>query len=134
MIDVNVDESTRKAMQLQINAERERRAAVTLAEGEKRAAELRADAEFYTAQKQADARRVAAEAEAFATATLAKAINANGLDAVKFELTKRQIEALGTISASDNAKFILLPSEISQAFSGFAGFASMLTPSDSRTD
>jgi regulator of protease activity HflC (stomatin/prohibitin superfamily) len=134
LVDVSVDESTRKAMQLQINAERERRAAVTRAEGEKRAAELRADAELYTAQKDAEARRITAEAEAYATETVAKAINANGMDAARFELLKRQIDALGQISASENAKFILIPSDMSQAFSGLAGFAATLFPSESKVN
>lgn len=126
IIDVNVDDSTRRAMQLQINAERERRAAVTRAEGDKRAAELRADAELYTAQRQAEARRVTAEAEAFATETIAGAISRGGMEAIRFEVAKRQIEALGQVSASPNAKFILLPTDMGQSFSGLAGFAALL--------
>jgi regulator of protease activity HflC (stomatin/prohibitin superfamily) len=49
ILDVNLDQATRDAMLQQLNAERERRAAVTRAEGQKRAVELNADAELYAA-------------------------------------------------------------------------------------
>jgi len=116
IIDVNVDAATREAMQKQLNAERERRATVTRAEGDRRAVELNADAELYAAQKQAEAVRVQAEAEAYATETIAKAIAAGGLDAIKYEMLKRQVEAVGQVSASPNAKFIVLPSDMTEAF------------------
>jgi len=116
IIDVNVDAATREAMQKQLNAERERRATVTKAEGDKRAVELNADAELYEAQKQAEAVRIQAEAEAYATETIAKAIAAGGLDAIKYEMLKRQVEAVGQVSASPNAKFIVLPSDLTDAF------------------
>lgn len=116
IIDVEVDAATREAMQKQINAERERRAAVTRAEGEKRAAELAADAEFYTAQKLADARRITADAEAYATETIAKAIAQNGERAIQFEVVKRQVDAMAKLSSSDNAKVIVVPSDLADAF------------------
>ena len=53
ILDVNLDQATRDAMLQQLNAERERRAAVTRAEGEKRAVELNADAELYAAEQAA---------------------------------------------------------------------------------
>jgi regulator of protease activity HflC (stomatin/prohibitin superfamily) len=55
IVDVEVDDETRSAMQLQLNAERNRRAVVRQAEGEREAAQLKADADLYTAQKQAEA-------------------------------------------------------------------------------
>lgn len=120
IIDVEVDDATREAMQKQINAERERRAAVTRAEGEKRAAELAADAEFYTAQKLADARRITADAEAYATETIAKAIANNGEHAIKFEVVKRQVDAMAKVASSDNAKIIVVPSDLADAFGAAA--------------
>lgn len=117
ILDVDVDANTKKAMQQQINAERERRATVMGAEGEKKSAELRADAELYTAQKQADAKRLLADADAYATTTIAKAINNEGSSAIQFEIQKRQVEAIGQLSSSDNAKIILLPNDIISALS-----------------
>jgi regulator of protease activity HflC (stomatin/prohibitin superfamily) len=58
ILDVNLDQATRDAMLQQLNAERERRAAVTRAEGQKRAVELNADGELYAARQAAEARRV----------------------------------------------------------------------------
>ena len=51
LIDVEVDSETKRAMQLQLNSERTRRALVQQAEGEKEAAQLKADADLYAAQK-----------------------------------------------------------------------------------
>lgn len=115
ILDVDVEEVTKKAMQQQINAERERRATVTEAEGRKRSAQLDAEAELYTAQKQAEAKRLLADAEAYATNTIAAAINNEGTSAIKFEIQKRQVDAIGQLSSSNNAKVILLPNDIIDA-------------------
>lgn len=124
--DVVVDDETKEAQRLQINAERKRRAMVTEAEGEKRSIELRAEAELFKSQKEADAVRVAAEAEAFAVVTkaqadadqtklLAAAIADNGLPAVEFEIAKRQVDAVGALAAAENTKTIILPTEATAA-------------------
>ena len=78
----------------QLNAERERRAAVTRAEGQKRAVELNADAELYAAEQAAKARRVSSDAEAYATGVVAAAIQANGLEAAQYQVALKQVEAL----------------------------------------
>jgi len=116
ILDVNLDAQTRDAMLQQLNAERERRATVARAEGIKRARELEADAQLYTAQKLADARRVQAEADAFATETVARAIENNGERAIQFEIAKRQVDGITAIGASTNAKFVLLPGSLTDAF------------------
>ena len=59
ILEVDVDPETKAAMQLQLNAERNRRALVREAEGKKQATELDADAQFYAAQRQAEAMKVA---------------------------------------------------------------------------
>jgi regulator of protease activity HflC (stomatin/prohibitin superfamily) len=115
ILDVDVDENTKKAMQQQINAERERRAAVMAAEGKKQAAQLEADAELYTAQKQAEAKRTLADADAYATTIIAEAINKNGESAIEFEIKKRQVDAVGELSKSTNSKIIVLPNDIINA-------------------
>ncbi len=71
--DVELDEQTRTAQRLQLNADRERRAVVAKAEGDKRMVELQAEAELFKAQKEAEAIRVTAEAEAFAVEKKAEA-------------------------------------------------------------
>jgi regulator of protease activity HflC (stomatin/prohibitin superfamily) len=115
ILDVAVDQATRTAMQQQLNAERERRATVTKAEGERQAQQLKADAELYTAQKQAEARRVLAEADAFATATVGESIKQNGQAAVDFEIMKQQIVGITELARSQNAKLIVVPSDITKS-------------------
>ena len=115
VLDVVVDQSTRAAMQQQLNAERERRAAVTKAEGDRQAQQLKADGELYTAQKQAEARRILAEAEAFATNTVGEAIQKNGQAAIDFEIKKQQISSIAELGKSNNSKLIVIPTDITKS-------------------
>ena len=122
--DVVVDDQTKQAQRQQLNAERERRAAIARAEGEKRSVELSADAKLYEAQKAAEAIRITADAEAYAikikaeadaeqTRVVAAAIADNGQPAIDFEILKRQVDALGTVASSSNTKTLIMPTEIS---------------------
>jgi regulator of protease activity HflC (stomatin/prohibitin superfamily) len=120
ILDVSVDAATRSAMQQQLNAERERRAAVTKAEGDRQAQQLKADGELYTAQKQAEGRRVLAEADAFATTTVGKAILENGQPAIDFEIMKQQILSMGELARSPNAKLVVIPSDITKSLGTLA--------------
>ena len=121
--DVIIDEQTKDAQRQQLNAERERRAAIARSEGEKRSVELAAEAKLYEAQKQAEALRITADATAYAvevkakadaeqTRLVAAAIADNGQPAVNFEIMKRQVEALGEVASSDNSKTIIMPTDI----------------------
>ena len=93
ILDVNLDQATRDAMLQQLNAERERRAAVTRAEGQKRAVELNADAELYAARQAAEARRIEADAEAYATGVGGRGrIARGGLEAVQYNIALEQVK------------------------------------------
>ena len=116
LLDVNLDQATRDAMLQQLNAERERRAAVTRAEGEKRSVELNADAELYAAEQAAKARRVQADAEAYATGVVAQAIAENGLEAAQYQVALKQVEAMGTMSAGAGQQTIVVPASALDAF------------------
>ena len=118
--EIKVDEDTRKAMQLQINAERERRALVRQAEGRKEAAQLAADAELYTAQKRAEAKKTLAEAEAYAVSVVAKSIADGGAPAVEFEVKKIQAQAVESIGTNKSSKIVLLPSDVLDSFGKLA--------------
>ena len=107
-----VDDTTRKAQRIQLDAEREKRAQIATSEGEKRSKELIADAELYMAQKKAEGIRAIAEAEAYQTEIIAKAILNKGQPAVNFEILKRQIEGLSQIASSGNTKTLIIPTEI----------------------
>ena len=116
ILDVNLDQATRDAMLQQLNAERERRAAVTRAEGEKRSVELNADAELYAAEQTAKARRVQADAEAYATGVVAAAIQDNGLEAAQYQVALKQVESLNALGAGPGSNTILVPSNAIDAF------------------
>jgi regulator of protease activity HflC (stomatin/prohibitin superfamily) len=116
ILDVNLDQATRDAMLQQLNAERERRAAVTRAEGQKRAVELNADAELYSAEQAAKARRVQADAEAYATGVVAEAIARNGLEAAQYQVALKQVEALNALGASPSSNTIVVPANALEAF------------------
>lgn len=122
--DVVVDDQTKQAQRQQLNAERERRAAIARAEGEKRSVELSAEAKLYEAQKAAEAIQITADADAYAikikaeadaeqTRVVAAAIADNGQPAIDFEILKRQVDALGTVASSSNTKTLIMPTEIS---------------------
>ncbi len=131
--DVIIDEATKEAQRQQLNAERTRRATVAEAEGQKQAIQLKADAELYQAQKEAEAVKLEADAEAYAievkakadakqTELLAIAIAEKGKPAIDFEIAKRQVDAIGKLTASENTKTLILPSEISGIFGAAASF------------
>ncbi len=116
LLDVNLDEATRAAMLQQLNAERARRAQVTEAEGLKRAVELKADGELYAAQREAEARRVLADAEAYATGVIARAIADDGIDAARFQIALKQVEALTKVGEGEGKQTVVVPAQALDAF------------------
>ena len=136
--DVIVDDSTKQAQRQQLNAERNRRATVADAEGQKEAVQLKADGDLYKATKEAEAVKIAADAQAYSieikaaadakqTQLLAQAINDNGKPAVEFEIAKRQVDAIGKLTASQNTKTLVLPSDISGIFGAFSALVETLS-------
>lgn len=135
--DVQVDQQTKDAQRQQLNAERERRATVARAEGERARVQLEADAELYAAQRQAEAVKVTADADAYATVktaqaaaqqtkVIAQAIADNGKPAIDYDILKRQVDAIGVLAASDNAKTIVLPTDVTKTVGSLAGIQDLL--------
>ena len=116
--EVEVDDSTKEAMQIQLNAERKRRGIVTEAEGTKQALQLEADAKLYVAHKEAEAKKITADAEAYAVSVVSNAISQGGSSAVEFEIKKIQAAAIQDIAKGNNSKIILVPSEVLSSLSG----------------
>ena len=125
ILNIDIDEQTKDAQRQQLNAERQRRAAVAEAEGEKRSIELKAEAALYEAEKEAEAIRVTADAEAYAikataqaqaeqTGVIAAAIADNGQPAIDFEILMQQVKAIGSLAASDNTKTVVVPSDVTK--------------------
>ena len=127
--DVIIDNQTRDAQRQQLNAERERRAAIARAEGDKRSIELAADARLYEAQRSAEAVRVEANADAYAvkvhaeaeaeqTRLIAVAISEGGQPAIDYEILKQQVEAMGSLASSEATKTLILPTNVTGVLGG----------------
>jgi len=125
ILNIDIDEQTKDAQRQQLNAERQRRAAVAEAEGEKRSIELKAEAALYEAEKEAEAIRVTADAEAYAikataqaqaeqTRVIAAAIADNGQPAIDFEILMQQVKAIGSLASSENTKTVVVPSDVTK--------------------
>ena len=110
------------AMNLQLTAERERRAtvaramgereaAVARAEGAKQATVLEAEARLEAAKKDAEARERLAEAEANATRSVAAAAEGAGGDALRYFLAQKYVDAIRALAANPNGRTLVIPVE-----------------------
>lgn len=135
--DLRMSDELQDAMNLQMTAERRRRASVTEANGLREAEILKAqgqrEAEILRAQGmreaaflEAEARERAAEADAKATDVVSKAIAEGDIQAVQFFLGQKYVEALQTIGASPNTKLVLMPLEAAGVTGAIAGVGELL--------
>jgi regulator of protease activity HflC (stomatin/prohibitin superfamily) len=118
-----------RAMNLQLTAERERRAAVTKADGERQAEIMRAEGgkqslilaaegRQQAANRDAEARERLADAEAAATNAVAKAAADNGEPALRYFIAQKYIEAFGLMASSPNSRLVVVPMEASAIAGG----------------
>jgi regulator of protease activity HflC (stomatin/prohibitin superfamily) len=115
--DINPSDTMQKAMEEQAAAERGRRATVTRADGEKAAAILEADGRLEASKRDAQAKVVLAEASQQAIQKVTNAIQDNELP-VMFLLGEKYIEAVKSLSSSQNSKVIIMPADIPAAVRG----------------
>jgi regulator of protease activity HflC (stomatin/prohibitin superfamily) len=120
-----------QSMELQMRAERERRAAVTQAEAGKRAAILEAEgvreAAVLRAQGMAEARLAMAQAEAETIGRIASALPAGeASEAAAYLLALRYFEALPAV-AQGPATTLFLPAEASGVLGALGSLRSLLT-------
>jgi regulator of protease activity HflC (stomatin/prohibitin superfamily) len=126
-----------QSMELQMRAERERRAAVTNAEAGKRAAILEAEgvreSAVLRAQGMAEARLAMAQAEAETIARIASAMpETETLQAATYLLALRYFEALPAV-AQGPATTLFLPAEATGVLAALGSLRSLLTtPSGAR--
>jgi len=118
--DINPSTTMQASMEEQGAAERERRAAVTRAEGEKQAAILEADGRLEASRRDAEAKILLATASAKSIESITAAIQDKELPAT-FLLGEKYIEAMRQLAESDNAKTIVLPSDLLQSVKGILG-------------
>jgi regulator of protease activity HflC (stomatin/prohibitin superfamily) len=115
--DINPSDTMQKAMEEQAAAERGRRATVTRADGEKAAAILEAEGRLEASKRDAQAKVVLAEASQRAIQKVAEAIQDQEMPVI-YLLGERYIEAIKTLSNSENAKMVVLPADIPAAVRG----------------
>lgn len=116
--DIKPTGSMQRAMEQQASAERERKAMVTRAEGERQSVILAADGRQEAAKRDADAQVTLARASAQAIGLVAQAIGDKEAP-MSFILGEKYIEAMRELSASENSKFVVLPSDLQEAVRGF---------------
>jgi regulator of protease activity HflC (stomatin/prohibitin superfamily) len=100
-----------RAMNLQMTAERERRAAVARAEGEKQALVLAAEGRRDAAMRDAEARERLAQAEANATRMVAEAAAGSGADALRYFVAEKYVKAFEALAANPSSRLVVVPME-----------------------
>lgn len=118
-----------RAMNMQMTAERERRAQVARAEGEreaevrraegqKSAQVLEAEGRLEAAKRDAEARERLAEAEANATRMVAEASAGAGTDALRYFIADKYVKAFEAMAANPASKLVVVPMESSSLAGG----------------
>ncbi|MBQ0128983.1 MAG: SPFH/Band 7/PHB domain protein [Bacteroidales bacterium] len=134
--DITPPESIRRTMELQMQAERNRRAEILKAEGEKQsqilnsegekqaqinAAEAEKQANILKAEGEARAKILQAEAEATAIRNISEAVADKGSDPVNYLLAVKYIETLKDVAGGQNNKTVYLPYEASNVLGSLGG-------------
>ena len=134
--DITPPESIRRTMELQMQAERNRRAEILKAEGEKQAqilnsegekqaeinaAEADKQANILKAEGEARAKVLQAEAEAAAIRNIAEAVADRGADPVNYLLAVKYIETLKEVAGGQDNKTVYLPYEASNILGSLGG-------------
>ena len=138
--DITPPESIRRTMELQMQAERNRRAEILKAEGEKQAqilnsegekqaeinaAEADKQANILKAEGEARAQVLQAEAEAAAIRNIAEAVADRGADPVNYLLAVKYIETLKEVAGGQENKTVYLPYEATNLLGSLGGIKDM---------
>ena len=139
--DITPPESIRRTMELQMQAERNRRAEILKAEGEKQAqilnsegekqaeinaAEADKQANILKAEGEARAKILQAEAEATAIRNITEAVSSGGADPVNYLLAVKYIETLKEVAGGQQNKTVYLPYEASNLLGSLGGIKELL--------
>jgi regulator of protease activity HflC (stomatin/prohibitin superfamily) len=143
--DISPPHDIREAMEKQMRAERDRRAAILTAEGSKQSAILEAEgirqseinkaegvkqAKILQAEAEAAYRLKVAEAEATAIERITQAIKGSGGDPARYLIAIRYIEALKEMVSGQNNKVVYMPYEATGVLSSLGGIREMLQGPD----
>ncbi|NPA36847.1 MAG: SPFH/Band 7/PHB domain protein [Chlorobi bacterium] len=140
--DINPPEDIKEAMEKQMRAERDRRAAVLEAEGMKKAKILEAEgiresqikkaegekqSEILRAEGQAQAKIRIAEAEAEAIKLITQAIETQNGDPINYLIATKYISTLQEMVSGQDNKTVYIPYEASGVLSSLGGIKELLT-------
>ncbi|MDE2200768.1 MAG: SPFH/Band 7/PHB domain protein [Rhodospirillales bacterium] len=128
-----------RAMNLQMTAERERRATVAKADGEREAAIKRAEGQKQSqvlaaegrqqaAERDAQARERLAGAEAAATRMVAEAARDGGEPALRYFIADRYVQAFQAVAAGSGSRLVIVPMESAALAGGIAQALELLRP------
>jgi len=128
-----------RAMNLQMTAERERRAAVAKADGDREAAIMRsegakrslvlaAEGRQQAALRDAEARERLAQAEATATRLVAEASANGGETALRYFIADRYVQAFQALAASPSSRLVVVPMESAALAGGIAQALELMRP------
>ncbi|MGZ8395041.1 MAG: SPFH domain-containing protein [Nitrospira sp.] len=124
--NLKMSEELQNAMNLQMTAERKRRASVTEANGLREAEILKAQGLREAAFLEAEARERSAEADAKATQSVSKAIAGGDIQAIQYFVAQKYVEALTTIGSSPNSKLVFMSLEASAITGSVSGVAELI--------
>lgn len=113
------------AMNLQMTAERRKRAQITEAEGTKQAVVLKAEGDKIAAFLTSEAREREAQAEAKATEMVSEAVAAGDPQALNYFLGLKYVEAISGFAESNNQKTIFMPMEMSNLVGTVGGISEL---------
>ncbi len=111
--DIEPPQELVRAMNLQMTAERQKRAQITESEGKKQAQILEAEGMKTAAFLRAEAREREALAEAKATQMVSKAVAEGDVQALNYFVAQKYVEALGKFADSNQQKTIFMPMDTS---------------------
>jgi regulator of protease activity HflC (stomatin/prohibitin superfamily) len=134
-----------RAMNLQMTAERERRAVVARAdgereaeikkaEGEKQSLILRAEGRQLAAVRDAEARIALAEAEARATQLVSEAASKFGNAGLQYFIADRYVRAFQALAASPNSRLVVVPMEAAGLAGGIVQAMQLFREADKAPD
>ena len=139
--DITPPESVRRAMEQQMQAERERRAKILKAEGDKTSkilysegekeaqinqAKAQKESQILMAQGEAEAKILQAKAEAEAIEKLAEAIKGTNSDPASYQIALKYIETLKEMASGKDNKTVYIPYEATSLLGSLGGIKEIL--------
>ncbi len=139
--DITPPESVRRAMEQQMQAERERRAKILKAEGDKTSkilysegekeaqinqAKAQKESQILMAQGEAEAKILQAKAEAEAIEKLAEAIKGTSSDPASYQIALKYIETLKEMTSGKDNKTVYIPYEATSLLGSLGGIKDIL--------